>query len=175
MADDRERLPAREQIDAIQSISALDQLLEDVVEARMAIESQLEFSSRDAEWEGRALGALTAHRICEHNIRRKIARLSGRTTSNTEAEATKALTKAQNIQNNLLAQKAAEVRRQTANLERKTKALEGIRKAMDRANFLVHFHRAAHNVLDETACRSIQAEAQRLHAEAINQDVDDAK
>lgn len=173
MKDQDERLPDREQIEAIKSLTALEALLADVIEAKLEIETQLDHSSRDEEWERRAIGALAAHRICEHNVRRQIGRLTGRQSSNAEAEATRALAKAQNIQNMALQEKNSIARKQLVATDVQVKALLGIRKAMSRANFLVHFHEAAHDVLTEEVCRAISDDAHRRLVEAATMAVEE--
>jgi hypothetical protein len=167
MKRDKAPLPTKEQIGAISSVEALEALLADVIEDRMAIETQLEFSSRDEEWESRAMGALTAHRIAEHNVRHQIAKVTGRSAANYQANESARLAKAERAKADALAASAAALRKKNEAMVVRTNILAGIHKAITRTNYLARFHEAAHALLDEETCRRLSSEAQRGQAEAL--------
>lgn len=163
---ERARLPDRSLIDGIDSVDALSTLLDEVIDAKMQIEVDLEHrSDASMDWERRARAALLAHRICEKNVRRRLGQLTRKGKLPADDEAAKELTRS----NNRLAQAqdglAAAQRKHTVAVEGRRMALLAVQKAIERGSYLVHFHKAAHALLDEPTCRQMDTDAQtRLRA-----------
>lgn len=164
MNRERPALPDRAQIEGIASVSALEELLKDVQESKTEIEAQLEFSSRDEEWEARAIRALTAHRICEQNIRRHLSKLTGK-RGPTTGEAQDAKTQRKAAQADL--EQAAAQRRANDLQALKLHKLQEIKNTLAKGSYLAAFHQAAHAFLDEATCRHLTAEAQRIQNDAV--------
>lgn len=84
---ERKPLPSKEQIMAIADIPSLEAMQEEVSRIIAKIEVDLEYEVGDDEWDGRARGALAAHRICLGTIGRRLGQLRGKKGSSpTDAE-----------------------------------------------------------------------------------------
>lgn len=74
----REPLPTKEQIFAICSVDVLGDIRDNVQQAILAIESQLEFLDGSDEWAKRAVRALALHRFVDRQIIRRMSQLEER-------------------------------------------------------------------------------------------------
>lgn len=74
----RERLPDKAQINAIADIDALELLKEDIQKSIARIETDLDFRDATADWEERAIAALSIHRYTERVVSSRIEKLKGK-------------------------------------------------------------------------------------------------
>lgn len=74
----RERLPDKAQINAIADIEALELLKEDIQKRIARIETDLDFRNDTADWEERAIKALSIHRYTERVVSTRIEKLKGK-------------------------------------------------------------------------------------------------
>lgn len=74
----RERLPDKAQINAIADINALELLKEDIQKRIARIETDLDFRDATADWEERAIKALSIHRYTERVVSSRIEKLKGK-------------------------------------------------------------------------------------------------
>jgi hypothetical protein len=163
----REPLPTKEQIAAIADVPALEALEAEVDKRAKKIEVDLEFEVGDDEWDGRARGALTAHRICLGHVRKRLHWLRTREKPETVTTSEVLAAKAEKARANAEKQKAfaAATEAQRAN---KVAKLQAARlDLIDRTTFQGHFMRAAAKVLDAETYDRILAMAQERHAAAI--------
>lgn len=154
----RRPLPTKDEIATIVSREQLGAMLTEVELQRSRIEVDLEFrtdEAADGDWEHRARGALTAHRIAEVNLRKRIHRLVTGLDKAPDVTATKELTKATNRQAHEVAAQAAAQRKLLAAEEAKVQAVRGARKLIERTSFLHHFHQVAHVLLSADDCSRI--------------------
>jgi hypothetical protein len=173
MRPERAQLPSREQIEGIRAIGALETLLQDVVEDRLKIETDLEFRPGDEDWEHRARSALKAHRITEHNIRRQISRLNPK-GKDQEPSPEKALARAQSRTAHELAAQAAAARKVAAAEAMRTTAVRSLRVAVERANIATHFVQAALETLPPEDYARLHAEALRRQEAALEHMIKEA-
>lgn len=75
MREEKDRLPTRQQIDAIADITALEDMHEEIDRRCTRIETDLDFRDGTDDWENRAVAALAMHRHTRHLILRRIAAL----------------------------------------------------------------------------------------------------
>lgn len=162
----RERLPSREMIDAIDDIPSLQGMLDDLDQRIKHIEVDLEFEVGDDDWDRRARGALSAHRICFGHVSRRLKHLQARVKpdkSNPDfisAKAEKARASAERQAALAAAAKAAKEDRQVALQQARLTLVE-------QTTFQSFFLRAAARLLDPETFDRVTAAAQKMHVGAI--------
>lgn len=174
--NDRELLPTREQIDAIDDLEALYDLRDECERKAALIEVDLDHRPGDEEWAHRARGALAAHNICFGQLGRRIYRLekaarppraTGKSPETIQAKANKAEAVAQRL--------AAEAEAKRARAEADRLALkQGILAAVDRGNYLAFFHVAASRMLDDGMLERIEHAAQARYIKGVRREVEGA-
>lgn len=182
----RELLPTKEQIAAIDDLEAVEFLRDEVIEHIRQIEVDLEFrtdENADEEWERRARGALTAHRICLGNLNHRLNWIRGGVKSkkndqDAERMAVKAADKA--------ARRELQLVTETQSTERRRIALEAAKATSERdkaiaierrkeksaerlirLSWLSHFHNLARDMLAPGEYASLCEGALKSQTEAL--------
>jgi hypothetical protein len=167
---DRHPLPTREQIEAITDIEGLRQVRDDVFARKSSIETQLEFADGDEDWERRAMGALTAHRICIGHLDKRIHRLvKGPGTATPKPDPEKKARKHQAHAARLLAE--AEAKDSRVMLQREKTRTE-IARALEATKVSAAMQQAMREVLDNDAYSRVMMRTWEIHESRVTKIVE---
>lgn len=145
---ERKPLPTKEQILAINDIPALEAIEVELDRVAKKIEVDLEFEVGDEDWDGRARGALTAHRICLGQVQRRIGALRrGERKGPAPGSPEYVTAKAQKALANAERQRALADANRAAGENHKTKLAQSRLDLMERTAFQGHFLLAAQRLL----------------------------
>lgn len=163
----REPLPSKEQIAAIADIAALEAMEAEVERRAKKIEVDLEFEVGDEEWDARARGALTAHRICLGHVQKRLRFLRGREKPEavTSVEAIQA--KADKARANADKQRALADATSAARDAKKAKLHSARIDLIERTTFQGFFMRSAAKLLDAETYDRIMEHAQQRHVAVL--------
>jgi len=163
----REPLPTKEQIIAISDIPALEAMEAEVEKRAKKIEVDLEFEVGDEEWDGRARGALTAHRICLGQIRKRLHWLRMRDKPETVTTVEVIAAKADKARANAEKQLALAAATQAAKENKLAKLQMQRLDLINRVSLQAYFIRAAAKILDAETYDRVMASAQARYLDAV--------
>lgn len=163
----REPLPTKEQIVAISDIPALEAMEAEVEKRAKKIEVDLEFEVGDEEWDGRARGALTAHRICLGQIRKRLHWLRMRDKPETVTTVEVIAAKADKARANAEKQKALAAATIAAKENKLAKLQMQRLDVINRISLQAYFIRAAAKILDAETYDRVMASAQARYLDAV--------
>lgn len=164
----RAPLPTKKQIEAIADIPALVEIEQEVERRAEKITVDLEMEVGDEDWDARARGALTAHRICLKAIRKRLHRLRvGGKPTQAETDDARLEKKVQKAEA-LASVKSSEAERKRAKAAQASAAVLAQQLALiKRTSFFMHFHAAACEALQRDQLRAIEAAAGAALLESI--------
>lgn len=171
---ERKPLPSKEQIDTISDIPALEAMETEVERRAKKIEVDLEFEVGDAEWDGRARGALAAHRICLGDVRKRLHWLRVREKPETVTAPEVIRAKAEKARASAEKHKALAAATDAARANKQAKVQQGRLDLIERTTFQGFFMRSAAQLLDQETYDRIFAHAQARHRRTIEAQLPDS-